>query len=95
MRKKRCSYDYEIQVIISITKNPLWRVYFNNPREIKEILTDFSAFFSIKEIRILRPLQKVRNYLDAPILLKPIEERIFFESFSDISKSSINCFFDC
>ena len=85
VRKKRCSYDYEIQVIISITKNPLWRVYFNNPREIKEILTDFSAFFSIKEIRILRPLQKVRNYLESPISFKPIEERIFFESFSEVS----------
>ena len=85
VRKRRCSYDYEIQVIISITKNPLWRIYFNKPREINEILTDYSAFFSISDIRILRPLQKVRNCLDAPITFKPTEERIFFETFSEIS----------
>ena len=83
--KKRCSYDYEIQVIISITKNPLWRIYFDKPREINEILADYSAFFSIKNIRVLRPLQKVRNYLNAPISFKPIEERIFFETFRDVS----------
>jgi hypothetical protein len=85
VKKKQFSFDYDFQVVFSITKNPLWRLYFNNPREIKEILTDYSSFFSIKEIRILRPLQKVRNYLDEPIPLKPIEERIFYETFSEIS----------
>jgi len=85
VKKKQFSFDYDFQVIISITKNPLWRLYLKNPREIKEILTDYSSFFSIKEIRILRPLQKVRNYLDEPFPLKPIEERIFYETFSEIS----------
>jgi hypothetical protein len=85
VKKKQFSFDYDFQVIISITKNPLWRLYLKNPREIKEILMDYSSFFSITEIRVLQPLQKVRNYLEEPITSKPIEERIFYEIFSEIS----------
>ena len=85
VKKKQFSFDYDFQVIISITKNPLWRLYLKNPREIKEILMDYSSFFSITEIRVLQPLQKVINYLEEPITSKPIEERIFYEIFSEIS----------
>lgn len=90
VRKKRLSPDYQIQIVLSIQKNPLWRLFFNNPRTIKQIVEDYSAYFSITNVRILRPLKRYKINEETAFVHKPIEERIFFEYFSQISSTDFD-----
>jgi len=85
VRKKRLSREYQIQIVLSIKKNPLWRLFFNEPRSIKQIIADYSAYFSITDIRILRPLKRYKMNEETSFVLMPLEERIYFEYFSEIS----------
>ena len=85
VRKKRLSRDYNIQIVLSIKKNPLWRLFFNDPRSVKQLIEDYSAYFSITNVRILRPLKRYKINEEPTFTLSPIEERIYFEYYSELS----------
>ncbi len=57
------SKDYDIGVTLSIMKNPLWTKYFDEPRNLKQVFQSYCNYFSIKDIKIVRPFKRV--YLDA------------------------------
>ncbi len=75
------SKDYDIGVTLSIMKNPLWTRYFNEPRNLKQLFQSYCNYFSIKDIKIVRPFKRV--YRDATVsnLKLPLEDRIYFEFF--------------
>jgi len=85
VRRKRLSREFQIQVVLSIFKNPLWRMIFNEPRNIQQLIKDYSAYFSITDVRILRPLKRYKINEELAFVRKPIEERIFIEYLTELS----------
>ena len=79
--KTLLSKDYDIGVTLSIMKNPLWTRYFDEPRNLKQLFQSYCNYFSIKDIKIVRPLKRVYRQASEPIQKIPLEERIFFEFF--------------
>lgn len=75
------SKKYDIGVTLSIMKNPLWTRYFDEPRNLKQLFQSYCNYFSIKEIKIVRPLKRVYREVSESIQKIPLEERIFFEFF--------------
>jgi len=87
VRRKRLSREFQIQIVLTIIKNPLWRMIFNEPRNIQQLIKDYSAYFSITDVRILRPLKRYKINEELTFVRKPIEERIYFEYYSELSTS--------
>jgi len=83
--KTLLSKDYEVSVTLSIRKNPLWTRYFDEPRNLKTLLQSYCNYFSIKDIRIVRPFKRFQRNVITPQISLPLEERIFFEFFKDQS----------
>jgi len=79
--KTLLSKDYEVSVTLSIRKNPLWARYFDEPRNLKTLLQSYCNYFSIKDIRIIRPFKKFERNVAIPHVSVPLEDRIFFEFF--------------
>ena len=75
------SKDYDIGVTLSIMKNPLWSRFFDEPRNLKQLFQLYCNYFSIKDIKIVRPFKRV--YRDAVTIQKvlSLEDRIYFEFF--------------
>ena len=75
------SKDYDIGVTLSIIKNPLLNRFFEEPRTLKQLFQLYCNYFSIRDIKIVRPFKRV--YRDAVTLQKelPLEDRISFEFF--------------
>jgi len=82
VRRKRLTQECQIQVVLSIKRNPLWRMIFNEPRNIQQLIKDYSAYFPINDVRILRPLKRYKINEEITFVRKPIEERIYFEYYS-------------
>ena len=79
--KTLLSKDYEVSVTLSIRKNPLWARYFDEPRNLKTLLQSYCNYFSIKDIRIIRPFKRFERKVATPHVSIPLEDRIFFEFF--------------
>lgn len=79
--KTLLSKDYEISVTLSIRKNPLWNRYFAEPRNLKTLLQSYCNYFSIKDVRIIRPFKRFERNVATPNISIPLEDRIFFEFF--------------
>jgi hypothetical protein len=79
--KTLLSKDYEVSITLSIRKNPLWARYFDEPRNLKTLLQSYCNYFSIKDIRIVRPFKRFQRNVITPQISLPLEERIFFEFF--------------
>ena len=79
--KTLLSKDYEVSVTLSIRKNPLWARYFDEPRNLKTLLQSYCNYFSIKDIRIIRPFKRFERNVATPHISIPLEDRIFFEFF--------------
>ena len=79
--KSILAQDYDIGVTLTINRNPLWSRYFDEPRNLKYLFQLYCNYFSIKDIKIVRPYKRV--YRDAVTLQKvlPLEDRISFEFF--------------
>jgi hypothetical protein len=84
IRRKRLSGESKMEVLLQINSSSLWSKFFNNPRKFKGIIKDYSKYFSITNVRILRSFKKLKNKRDALSSLIPIEERIHLEYFSDV-----------
>ncbi len=82
VRKNRLSREYQLQIVLSIKKNPSFRIFFHEPRGIKQLIEDYSIYFSITDIRILYPLKSYKIKEKNTLNLKPIEERIYFEYYT-------------
>jgi hypothetical protein len=79
--KTLLSKDYEVDVTLSIKKNPLWAKYSDEPRNLKTLLQSYCNYFSIKDIRIIRPFKRFERNVATPHVSIPLEDRIFFEFF--------------
>jgi hypothetical protein len=79
--KTLLSKDYEVSVTLSIRKNPLWARYFDEPRNLKTLLQSYCNYFSIKDVRIIRPFKSFERKVATPNISIPLEDRIFFEFF--------------
>jgi hypothetical protein len=79
--KSILSKDYDIGVTLSIMKNPLWTRYFDEPRNLKQLFQLYCNYFSIKDIKIVRPFKRVYRKAVSPIQRLPLEDRICFEFF--------------
>jgi hypothetical protein len=79
--KTLLSKDYDIGVTLSIMKNPLWTRHFDEPRNLKQLFQSYCNYFSINDIKIVRPLKRVYREASDPIQKIPLEERISFEFF--------------
>jgi hypothetical protein len=79
--KTLLSKDYEVSVTLSIRKNPLWARYFDEPRNLKTLLQSYCNYFSITDIRVIRPFNRFERNVGKPHIAIPLEERIFFEFF--------------
>ena len=79
--KSILAQDYDIGVTLTINRNPLWSRYFDEPRNLKHLFQLYCNYFSIRDIKIVRPFKRV--YRDAVTLQKvlPLEDRISFEFF--------------
>lgn len=89
VRKKRLSREQKIQIVLSIKKNPLWRLFFNEPRSVKQLIEDYSAYFSITDVRVLHPFKRYKINEETTFTRKPIEERIYFEYISEPSPNDL------
>ena len=74
---------------MNLISKSLWSLFFNTPREFKQIIEHYSNYFSIKDFIILRPMKKFRNKNETMVNLQPIEERIQLEYFGELSPSDI------
>jgi hypothetical protein len=84
--KTLLSKDYEVSVTLSIRKNPLWAArYFDEPRNLKTLLQSYCNYFSIKDIKIIRPFKRFERNVATPHISLPLEERIYFEFFKNQS----------
>lgn len=83
--KKSFGKESEIVVIMHILSKSLWSVFFNKPREFKQIIEHYSNYFSIKDFIVLRPMKKFRSKRESIITPTPIEERIQMEYFGETS----------
>jgi len=83
--KTLLSKEYEVSVTLSIRKNPLWSRYFDEPRNLKTLLQSYCNYFSIKDIRIVRPFKRFDRNVITPQISLSLEERIFFEFFKEHS----------
>ena len=83
--KKRFNNKSEIVVIINILSKSMWGKFFNTPREFKQIIENYSNYFSIKDFIILRSIKKFKNKNETMVNLQPIEERIQLEYFGEMS----------
>jgi hypothetical protein len=83
--KTLLSKDFEVSVTLSIRKNPLWARYFDEPRNLKILLQSYCNYFSITEIRIVRPFKRFERNVVTPHISIPLEDRIFFEFFKNQS----------
>jgi hypothetical protein len=81
INKTLLSKDYEVSITLSIRKNPLWSRYFDEPRNLKTLLQSYCNYFSIKDIRIVRPFKRFQRNVITPPVSIPLEDRIFFEFF--------------
>jgi hypothetical protein len=79
--KTLLSKDFEVSVTLSIRKNPLWARYFDEPRNLKSLLQSYCNYFSITEIKIVRPFKRFERTVATPNISIPLEDRIFFEFF--------------
>ncbi len=79
--KSLLSKDYEVSVTLSIRKNPLWLKYSVEPRNLRALLQSYCNYFSIKDIRIIRPFKRFERNSAKPHISIPLEDRIFFEFF--------------
>lgn len=77
--KTSLSKDYEVSVTLSISKNPLWGRYFDEPRNLKSLLQSYCNYFSIKDITIVRPFKRFERNTASSLNTLPLEDRIFFE----------------
>ena len=79
--KTLLSKDYEVAVTFSIRKNPLWLKYSYEPRDLRTLLQSYCNYFSINDIKIIRPFKRFERNVGKPHIAIPLEERIFFEFF--------------
>ena len=79
--KSILAQDYDIGVTLTINRNPLWSRYFDEPRNLKYLFQLYCNYFSIRDIKIVRPFKRV--YRDAVSTQKvlSLEDRISFEFF--------------
>lgn len=75
------SKDYDITVTLSIKKNPLLAKYYDEPRNIKTLLQSYCNYFSISDIKIVRPFKRFQPNVSTHTISPPLEDRIFFEFF--------------
>jgi hypothetical protein len=79
--KTLLSKDYEVAVTFSIRKNPLWLKYSYEPRDLRTLLQSYCNYFSINDIKIIRPFKRFERNVAIPHISLPLEERIYFEFF--------------
>ena len=79
--KTLLSKNYEVSVTLSIRKNPLWARYFDEPRNLKTLLQSYCNYFSIRDVRIIRPFKRFERYFAIPHISISLEDKIFFEFF--------------
>ena len=84
LRRKQYTNDIEIRVTMNIIKKPLWLILIEEPYNLKNLLEQYSRYFSVKDVTIVRPflLSHARKSQNE-IVLPKIEERISFEFFRD------------
>jgi hypothetical protein len=75
------SKDYDIAVTLSIKKNPLLAKYYDEPRNIKTLLQSYCNYFSISDVKIVRPFKRFQPNVSPHTISPPLEDRIFFEFF--------------
>ena len=82
LRRKQYTNDIEIRVTMNIIKKPLWLILIEEPYNLKNLLEQYSRYFSVKDVTIVRPflLSHARKSQNE-IVLPKIEERISFEFF--------------
>jgi hypothetical protein len=83
--KTLLSKDYEVAVTFSIRKNPLWLKYSYEPRDLRTLLQSYCNYFSINDIKIIRPFKRFERNVAIPHISLPLEERIYFEFFKNQS----------
>jgi hypothetical protein len=82
--KKRSLKTRDIQVVLNLNDRILIGEFFENPRKLKEKISDYSVFFSISNIRIMVPnLPIIKSQQKQDI---SIENRIRYEYHSEMSE---------
>ena len=84
LSREQFTNDVEIRVTMNIIKKPLWLILIDEPYNLKNLLEQYSRYFSVKDVTIVRPflLSHARKSQNE-IVLPKIEERISFEFFRD------------
>ena len=82
LSREQFTNDVEIRVTMNIIKKPLWLILIDEPYNLKNLLEQYSRYFSVKDVTIVRPflLSHTRKSQNE-IVLPKIEERISFEFF--------------
>jgi ketopantoate reductase len=79
--KTLLSKDYDVAVTFSIRKNPLWLKYSYEPRDLRTLLQSYCNYFSINDIKIIRPFKRFESNVVTLRNSIPLEDRMFFEFF--------------
>lgn len=82
LSREQFTNDVEIRVTMNVIKKPLWLILIDEPYNLKNLLEQYSRYFSVKDVTIVRPflLSHARKSQNE-IVLPKIEERISFEFF--------------
>jgi hypothetical protein len=79
IKKKSFPHQYHIQIVLSICRRFKIGLLVNDTRSVKQLIVDYSNYFSITDVRILRLMKKKNHTEESKSIKKPIVERIYFE----------------
>jgi hypothetical protein len=84
VQRERYSNDARIKVILTILRQPLWVLLISESQNLKSLLENYSRYFSVTDITIVRPfnLKPSKKLIKKPLFQpQTIEERVSFELF--------------
>ena len=84
IKRERYTNDVEIRIVLTILRQSLWKYLIDEPENLKKILENYCAYFSVTDITIVRPVffQNRHTITQTSIfIIPPIEERVSFDLF--------------
>lgn len=92
IQRERYSNDAYIKVIFTILRNPFWKLLVGENENVKVLLENYSRYFSVTDITIVRPLSLKHGKREKKSVffqIQPIEERVTFDLFMHESRRRV------
>lgn len=89
IQRERYTNDAYVKIIFTILRNPFWKLLVGETENVKVLLENYSRYFSVTDITIVRPLSLKygkREQKSVLFQIQPIEQRVTFDLFMHESR---------